>query len=143
MCSIYHTLFDYYLNLCYTTLVIFAGVAQSVAHLIGSEEVTGSIPVISLYSHKNTPLPIGDGVFQLLLLFSTLVIHASSIGTCVKQLQYSGMQKEVGCVCVVPCGCKKKSAAVIDRVSQFEKYFCCIPVVGEGTLVFFHRFLGC
>ena len=47
MCSIYHTLFDYYLNLCYTTLVIFAGVAQSVAHLIGSEEVTGSIPVAS------------------------------------------------------------------------------------------------
>ena len=27
---------------------IFADVAQSVAHLIGSEEVTGSIPVISL-----------------------------------------------------------------------------------------------
>ena len=47
MCSIYHTLFDYYPNLCYTTLVIFAGVAQSVAHLIGSEEVTGSIPVAS------------------------------------------------------------------------------------------------
>ena len=31
---------------------IFADVAQSVAHLIGSEEVTGSIPVISL--HKET-----------------------------------------------------------------------------------------
>ena len=47
MCFIYHTLFDYYLNLCYTNLVILAGVAQSVAHLIGSEEVTGSIPVAS------------------------------------------------------------------------------------------------
>lgn len=28
---------------------IFADVAQSVAHLIGSEEVTGSIPVISFW----------------------------------------------------------------------------------------------
>ena len=29
-----------------------AGVAQSVAHLIGSEEVTGSIPVASFYNKK-------------------------------------------------------------------------------------------
>ena len=39
---------------------IVADMAQSVAHLIGSEEVTGSIPVISFNEKSHNPSKIKD-----------------------------------------------------------------------------------
>ena len=52
---------------------IIADMAQSVAHLIGSEEVTGSIPVISLKRDEN------------LFRFPSLFICYEEAGGCAKQ----------------------------------------------------------
>ena len=45
-----------------------AGVAQSVAHFIGSEEVTGSIPVASLSNYKQR-------IYELLQFIDTLFLY--------------------------------------------------------------------
>ena len=73
---------------------IFADVAQSVAHLIGSEEVTGSIPVISFYyCLRKCPVYADSGAFFLYISNSILVLlgvtrpfNAASITAAVSDL---------------------------------------------------------